>query len=225
MIRVLKFLFGGWRFNLENKLNNFVLIIRNKTLKIGKQVIIKNTKLAQFNYLADHVILLNSILGKYSYLSPNAKVNNAEIGAFTCIGPNVLIGLGKHPTSSFVSIHPVFYSTAKQVGTTFVKDNLFDEFPDPTSIGNDVWIGANVIIVGGVTIGDGAIIASGSVVTKDVESFAIIGGIPAKKISQRFDRDEIEQLKKLMWWQWPESTLRDTASLFGSIEEFLGRFE
>jgi acetyltransferase-like isoleucine patch superfamily enzyme len=60
----------------------------------------------------------------------------------------------------------------------------------PTKIGKDVWIGAHSIIMTGVTIGDGSIIAAGSVVTKNVEEFAIYGGIPAKKIKNRFENDE-----------------------------------
>jgi acetyltransferase-like isoleucine patch superfamily enzyme len=58
---------------------------------------------------------------------------------------------------------------------------------NPTKIGKDVWIGAHAIVMTGVTIGDGSIIAAGSVVTKDVEEYSIYGGIPAKKIKDRFD--------------------------------------
>lgn len=56
---------------------------------------------------------------------------------------------------------------------------------EPVVIGNDVWIGARVVILQGVTIGDGAIIAAGSVVTKNVPPYAIVGGVPAKIIRSR----------------------------------------
>ena len=59
-----------------------------------------------------------------------------------------------------------------------------------TRIGNDVWIGYGAVILGGVTIGDGAIVAAGAVVTKNVESYVIVGGNPAKKISERFGSDD-----------------------------------
>ena len=55
----------------------------------------------------------------------------------------------------------------------------------PTKIGRDVWIGANAVILGGVTIGDGAVVAAGAVVTKDVEAGAIVAGVPAKVVKRR----------------------------------------
>ena len=66
-----------------------------------------------------------------------------------------------------------------------VNINLQDHDKAPIKIGNDVWIGAKAMILKGVTIGDGAIIAAGSIVTKNVESNAVYGGMPAKKISER----------------------------------------
>ncbi len=59
----------------------------------------------------------------------------------------------------------------------------------PTKIGRDVWIGANAVILGGVTIGDGAVVAAGAVVTKDVEAGAIVAGNPAKEIRKRQSTD------------------------------------
>jgi len=68
-----------------------------------------------------------------------------------------------------------------------------------TRIGNDVWIGCNATIIQGVNIHEGAIIAAGSVVTKDVESYTIYGGNPAKKIANRFEnvQDLETHIKKL----------------------------
>ena len=75
-------------------------------------------------------------------------------------------------------------------------------------IGNDVWIGFEAVILSGVTIGDGAVIGSRAVVTKDVEPYTIVGGVPAKAIRKRFDEQTIEKLEKIGWWNWSEEQIR-----------------
>lgn len=75
-------------------------------------------------------------------------------------------------------------------------------------IGNDVWIGYEAVILSGVTIGDGAVIGSRAVVTKDVEPYTIVGGVPAKPIRKRFDEQTIEKLEKIGWWDWSEEQIR-----------------
>lgn len=76
------------------------------------------------------------------------------------------------------------------IGKTIWNSPRGDSFK--TVIGNDVWIGHGAIIIAGVHIGDGAIIAAGSVVTKDVQSYSIVGGNPAKFIKKRFTEKEIK---------------------------------
>ena len=69
-------------------------------------------------------------------------------------------------------------------------------------MGHDVWIGAGVKFRGGVTVGTGAIVAAGSVVTKDVPPYAIVGGVPAKLIRWRFPEAERERLLASEWWRY-----------------------
>lgn len=88
--------------------------------------------------------------------------------------------------------------------TTFpYRSKLLGSVPkEATSKGNivikdDVWIGYGATIMSGVTIGQGAVIAAGSIVTKDVEPYSIVGGVPAKHIKYRFDREIINELLKV----------------------------
>lgn len=74
-------------------------------------------------------------------------------------------------------------------------------------IGNDVWIGYEAVIMAGVTIGDGAIIGARAVVTKDVPSYTVAGGIPAKPIKKRYPEETIAALSELKWWNWPEERI------------------
>jgi len=71
------------------------------------------------------------------------------------------------------------------------------------TIGHDVWIGWDAVIMPGVTIGHGAIIAAQSVVTADVEPYTIVGGNPARPIRKRLPEADIDRLLDLAWWDWP----------------------
>lgn len=75
-------------------------------------------------------------------------------------------------------------------------------------IGNDVWIGYEAVILCGVHIGDGAIIGTRAVVTKDVEPYTIVGGVPAKPIRKRFGQETVEKLETLRWWDLPPDEIR-----------------
>ncbi len=85
-------------------------------------------------------------------------------------------------------------------------------------IGNDVWIGANVVILPGVNIGDGAIIAAGAIVAKDVPPYAVVGGVPAKMIKYRFDEETIRLLMDIKWWEWSHEKIMDNIELLYDVE-------
>jgi acetyltransferase-like isoleucine patch superfamily enzyme len=143
----------------------------------------------------------------------DAIVCRGTVGAFCSIGPGTLIGgLGTHPLH-MISTNPVFYSTLRQCGMTFSDADYVTEMKSVT-LGNDVWVGANALILGGVTVGHGAVIAAGAVVTKDVPDYAVVGGVPAKVIKYRFTEEEIALLLKLQWWALPDSVLSAHAQLF-----------
>lgn len=193
---------------------------RSKHLKIGFGSTVINSSFGDYNKLSDYINLKHCSLGDYSYVSRNTNIARTKIGKFCSIGPNCEIGLGKHPSSQFVSTHPIFYSTNKQSGINFSNENYFEEF-DEISIGNDVWIGANVIINDGVTISDGAIVAAGSVVTKDIPPYAIAGGIPSKVIKYRFNENEIKNIMMTKWWDYDSAYLKENFKSFHNIDTFL----
>ena len=189
----------------------FFLRITKRKLTIGRGRYINfRCKFEQHVMILDNCRLFNSTLGSYTYISPGSILINSIIGRFCSIGPGVKIGLGIHPLH-LVSTSPYFYD--KNLKDSFSNRNYFDHFSN-VKIGNDVWIGANVLIMGGLKIGNGAVIAAGSIVTKDVEPYAIVMGAPAKFHRFRLPDDVILKIKDVKWWEWDNKKLKESADLF-----------
>lgn len=94
----------------------------------------------------------------------------------------------------------------------------------PVCIGNDVWIGANVVILPGTTIGDGAILAAGAVITKDVAPYAIVGGVPARLIRKRYSEEIIAKMLQIKWWDWDENKIKENLEWFYQPDRFVEMF-
>jgi len=193
---------------------------RDKKIKIGYMASAINCSFSQYNKLAEEVNIENTSLGDFTYISLRTRISNASIGKFCSIGPDCKIGLGMHPSNTFVTTHPAFFSTAKQSLLTFADKNYFDESKTVT-IKNDVWIGANVTVLDGVQISNGVIVAAGSVVTKDIPPYAIVGGVPARIIKFRFDENQIDKLLKTKWWDMDVEFLRKNYKSFHNIKDFI----
>ena len=148
----------------------------------------------------------------------NSIIHCCHIGKFCSIGPNVVAGLGNHPVEKNVTTSPRLFLKGK-----FLLEDRYDQFAIVT-IGNDVWIGANVTIVNGVTIGDGAVIGANSIVTKDIPPYSIYGGVPAKCIRMRFEQNQIDFLLKLKWWNMDEEWIRSNSLLFSDVNCLMEKY-
>jgi len=196
-------------------------IYTTREAEFGKDVVLRgallygNVKLGDNSKIRDGVtITANSrvTIGRFTSISgPNtdivANVHPVTIGAFTSIARSVTIQESNHRMDRVTT----FNIHANVIDGDIKKDTTSK---GSIEIGNDVWIGAQCVILSGVKIGNGAVIAANSTVTSDIPPYAIAGGSPAKVISYRFSNEIIEALEKLKWWEWPVEKIKANKDFF-----------
>ena len=200
----------------------YSIILKFRNIKASPRASFNlSTKLEGFNVVHQNSYIGGSNIGRCTYIGQNCTLINCKIGRFCSIAENVKVISSTHPTHTYISTSPCFFSVNKQCGISFTEKNCFKENLSIEGyniiIENDVWIGSNVTIMGGIKIGNGAIIAMGAVVTKDVPPYAIVGGVPAKIIRYRFTQEEIEKLLKIKWWDKQLIELKEKAIYFTNI--------
>lgn len=167
--------------------------------------------------------LVESTFDDYSYTAGDAQIIYATVGRFCSIASHVRINPGNHPMWRVTQHHMTY--RRKQYG--FGEDDR-DFFAWRRAhhcvIGHDVWIGHGAIIMPGVAVGIGAVVGAGAVVTKPVEPYMIVGGVPAKPIRRRFSEAVSEKLLKIAWWDWDRATLEARFDELLDLERFLAAY-
>ncbi|CNG41135.1 streptogramin A O-acetyltransferase Vat(F) [Yersinia kristensenii] len=159
----------------------------------------------------------NIIIGDYTYYDDPQDSENFERNVlyhYPFIGDKLIIGKfcalahgvkfimnGANHKISGISTYPfnIFGNGWERVTPSMEKL----PYKGDTHVGNDVWIGYEVLVMPGVTIGNGAIISSRSVVTRDVPAYSVVGGNPATLIKNRFSPEVTRKLEAIAWWNWP----------------------
>jgi acetyltransferase-like isoleucine patch superfamily enzyme len=175
------------------------------------------------HFMSENPLYAKFDIGTRTYGWPSVRTFDDQdsmlrVGKYSSIayGSVILVG-GEHRTNA-VSTYPfkqLLPGAEDACNTSYSRGEVV--------IGSDVWIGYGSVILSGIKVGHGAVIAAGSVVTREVPPYAIVGGNPARIIRYRFTPEQIEALLAIAWWDWPESKIVAEVTLLtsGEVDRFV----
>ena len=185
---------------------------------------VRESTLGAWTDIGPNCGISESTVGDYTYCAGDVSIIYATIGKFCSIASHVRINPGNHPMERVTQHHMTY--RRRMFGFADTDDDGFFQWrrDHRVTIGHDVWIGHGAVVMPGVSIGDGAVIGSSAVVTKDVPPYTIVGGVPAKRIRDRFPADVAAQLQAIAWWDWPRDLLEARFADLNDLELFLQRY-
>jgi phosphonate metabolism protein (transferase hexapeptide repeat family) len=188
---------------------------------------LKDVRLGAYCEVGARTILNEVTMDDYSYVVNDAQITYTTVGKFCSIAAMTRINPGNHPMQRATQAHFTYRASAYFPGES--DDDEFFEWrrAHHIIIGHDVWIGHGAIVLPGRNIGTGAVVAAGAIVTKDVPSYTVVAGNPARPIKRRFPEAVATRLIELGWWNWTHEALRVALPDFRklTIEAFLDKYE
>jgi phosphonate metabolism protein (transferase hexapeptide repeat family) len=200
---------------------------RDGAPRVHSSSVLRETVMGRFTDVAERVVLAECEVGDFTYVERHVEAIYTTIGNFCAIAADARLNALNHPMER-ISQHKITYRPNEY----FVFAKVDKDFREKRQkarvvIGHDVWIGHGAIILPGISIGHGAVVAAGAVVTRNVEPYAIVAGVPAKRIKWRFEKAIRERIIALGWWDWEEARLMaavgDMQAL--TVEKFLEKYE
>ena len=172
--------------------------------------IVRNSRLGRYVELGDHCTVEESEIGDYSYCFGSNDIIYTTVGKFASIAFGVRLNPVQHPARLRAAQHHFTYRMAHYGFGAGNDDPAITRWrrENHLTIGHDVWLGHNAVVMGGITIGDGAVVGAGAVVTHPVAPYEIVAGVPARHIGWRFQPDLIQALERIRWWDWSHEELK-----------------
>lgn len=203
--------------------------ILHEKATIGDFSTIRESEIGEMSSIQRHCDIWRLNLGRYTCVGRMSTIQGTKIGSFCALSWNLKIGGDDHDYH-MLTTHPFWHNVSWGIAEDKEYSDFYHEkeYEEPCEIGNDVWIAAGVSICRNVHIGNGCVIGAGAVITKDIEPYSVVVGVPGKVIKKRFSDTVIERLENAQWWNLPIPVIKDNLGLFKNShlnEEVLCKIE
>lgn len=191
---------------------------------IHRGALVKRSRLGSWTEVGRNSVIEESTIGDYTYDDGDVSIMWADIGKYCSIANRVRINPGNHPMGRITQHHMTYRRVRFGLDDKDDEELFAWRRAHRCIIGHDVWIGHAAIVMPGVRIATGAVVAAAAVVTRDVEPYQIVAGVPARPLRKRFPDDVITEILKSEWWNWDRAQLEERWRDLCSPEVFLSRY-
>ena len=187
---------------------------------------VRGSTFGRYTEVDERCRIVESELDDYSYIMRDGDLWATSVGKFVNIASHVRINATNHPTWRATQHHFTY-----RAGDYFTGESNEAEFFDwrrdhRVVIGHDVWIGHGATVLPGVRVGNGAVIGAGAVVSKNVEPYTIVGGVPSNDIRRRFSAETANAMETIAWWDWSHERLHEALADFRALtaDQFVAKY-